>query len=67
MRQTQFDENDVYISISSPFLIKFDWSAQYSNNTSLLITLQMNSVLEGGEILEVKFINSKKYRGEFGG
>jgi cysteine-rich repeat protein len=67
MQNSSIGLNDMAISISSDSIIKFSWKAQYKNSTFLLIKLVINSVLQGGEILKIKFTNDKVFRGPNGG
>jgi cysteine-rich repeat protein len=67
MQDSTIGLNDMSVSISSDIRIKVDWTAHYINSTSLLIKLSINSALQGGEILKIKFTNSKVFRGPNGG
>jgi cysteine-rich repeat protein len=59
--------NDLFISITSETIVKFSWTAQYQNNTALLVKMNIKSALQGGETLTIKFVNDKVFRGPNGG
>ena len=59
--------NDLYVQIDASSSITFSWSAAYTNSTVLHLQTNVNQVLQGTEILHVKFINSKRFRGPHGG
>ena len=59
--------NDLYVQIESSSSITFSWSATYTNSTLLHLSIGVSQVLQGTEILHVKFINNKVFRGPYGG
>jgi cysteine-rich repeat protein len=67
MKPATFDINDLSISITSDIVVKFTWTASYSDLTTLTIRLQIDTALQGGENLKIKLINSKKFRTPIGG
>jgi cysteine-rich repeat protein len=67
MKPSTFDINDLSITISSDITVKFTWTASYFNPTTLTLKLQIDTALQGGEILKIKLINSKKFRTPIGG
>ena len=67
MYQTTFNQLDISVEIDSSFGAEFTWTAEYQDTQTLKILTQINSILEGGEILTVRFINDKKLRGVSGG
>jgi cysteine-rich repeat protein len=67
MKPATFDINDLSISISSDIVVKFTWTASYSDLTTLTIRFQIDTALQGGENLKIKLINSKKFRTPIGG
>ena len=67
MYQTTIDLVDLYVSIKSEAKVKFTWTATYINTTTLKLSLDLHSVLQGTEVLEIKFINGKVFRGPDGG
>ena len=67
MFQTKIDLLDLYVSIKSDAKVKFTWTATYTSSTILKLSLELQSVLQGTEVLEIKFINDKVFRGPDGG
>ena len=60
-------QNDLLVSIISSYSVSYSWTASFQSSQSLLLSLQVHTVLQGGEKLTVKFINNKKFRGQYGG
>ena len=67
MYQTEITLDDLYLEIVSNINVKFSWTAEYVNSKELLITLSINSIIKGDETLKIRFINSKVFRGVYGG
>ena len=67
MLNSSIGQNDLLVTISGNYNIDFTWTAIYQSGKSLLIQLNVNTVLQGGETLTIKFINSKVFRGPDGG
>lgn len=67
MLQTKVGKNDLSVTIEASYSISFSWFVSYQSSTSLLLEISLGSVLQGGEQLIVKFINSKVFRGPYGG
>ena len=67
MNKTDITLNDLSISIPYDYIIIFDWRAYYSNNKTLTININANTVLIGKEQIKIKLINYKIWRGPFGG
>ena len=67
MFNTTIELNDLYVQIDSSSSISISWSAAYTNATVLHLKTNVNQVLQGTEILKVKFINNKVFRGPNGG
>ena len=67
MYQTEITLDDLYLEIVSSMNVKFSWSAEYVNSKELLINLSINSIIRGDETLKIRFINSKVFRGVYGG
>lgn len=58
---------DLFISITSDAIVKFSWTAEYQNDTTLRVKLDIKSALQGGEKIKIKFTNDKVFRGPHGG
>ena len=67
MYQTKITLDDLYLEIVSNINVKFSWTAEYVNSKELLISLSINSIIKGDETLKIRFINSKVFRGVYGG
>ena len=67
MLNTTIGLNDLYVQIDASSSISFSWSAAYTNATILHLKTNVNKVLQGTEILKIKFINNKIFRGPHGG
>jgi len=67
MQQVPIGLNDLAISITSDVLIKFDWTASYSDLRTLKLQFTINSALQGGETLSVRLVNYKVFRSSTGG
>ena len=67
MQQGEITNEDLIIEIESPYSISYSWEAEYINDTTLSVEISTSGVFEGGEILTVKFVNSKVFRSPIGG
>lgn len=67
MQQVDVTKDDLSITIQADTSISFDWSASYISSTVLSVDLSISQVLVGNEILTLKFINYKIFRGPYGG
>ena len=67
MNKTDITLNDLSISISYYYKILFTWTAYYSDNQTLTININSQTVLTGKELITIKFINYKVWRGPNGG
>ena len=67
MFNTTIGLNDLYVQIDASSSISFSWSAAYTNATVLHLKTNVKQVLQGTEILKIKFINNKIFRGPHGG
>ena len=67
MRQVNITLDFLSISIIQDYPIIFSWSAYYSDNQTLSIRINSQTVLTGNENISIKFINYKIWRGPFGG
>lgn len=67
MQINSITKDDLMIEIQSSTPFTFDWSAYYINSTSFSIDLSINNILVGDEVLTLRFINYKKFRGPNGG
>jgi len=67
MKQTTITTTDLLVSIESEYVIDFSWTASYSSPTTLDITLDVTTALQGKEELTVKLLNSKTFRTNNGG
>ena len=67
MKQTSISLKDLSVSIDASYLVLFDWTASYTNQTTLTIDLALHTALLGGELITVQFTNYKVWRGPNGG
>ena len=67
MIQKAISLKDLLVNVYSKFSIVVTWTARYVDSKTLRITLITNSVLIGDEIVSLKFINYKVFRGQYGG
>jgi len=67
MNKTDITLNDLLVTISSKYNIKFTWTAIYINDKTLRVSIITNFVLVGDEIVTIKFISYKIFRGSYGG
>ena len=67
MQQGEVTNEDFIIEIESSYRISYSWVAEYTDDTTLSVDLSTSGVFEGGEILTVRFINSKVFRSPTGG
>ena len=67
MRKADITLKDLSISISASYPVSYNWTANYENQTSLIINTNVNTVLQGGELITIKFTNYKVWRGPNGG
>ena len=67
MNKTEITLDDLSVSISYQYTISISWSAYYSNNQTLLINIDSQTVLTGEEKITIKFINYRVWRGPNGG
>ena len=67
MNMTNIGEDDLLVEIQSSYKISYSWTASYTNDTNLHISIDVSSVLEGGETMTISFINYKTFRGPDGG
>ena len=67
MNITEITLNDMNIEIDTDYMIYFTWEAQYENNRSLKIKINVDDVLKGTEKLTIKFNNWKTFRSLYGG
>jgi len=67
MQQSVIGLNDISVSVSSDILVKFDWTAVYSDLRTLVISFNIYSALQGGEELTIKLNNYKVFRSPTGG
>jgi cysteine-rich repeat protein len=67
MLPTSIGFSDISVRIDTDFIVEFSWSASYSTTTTLDISLNIKSALQGGEELTIKLINPKKFRSPIGG
>ena len=67
MRQVNINLDYLSISISQDYPIIFNWNAYYSNNQTLIINIDSQTVLTGTEKISINFINYKIWRGPYGG
>ena len=67
MLNSSIGQKDLLVTISGNYNIDFTWNATYQSAKSLLIQLNVNTVLQGSETLTIKLINSKIFRGPDGG
>ena len=67
MNQVEVNLSDFLLTVYSKYDIPFTWSAKYIDNRTLRIAIITNSILVGDEIVSLKFINYKVFRGVNGG
>ena len=67
MNKTDITLNDLLVTVSSKYNIKYTWTATYINDKTLRVSIITNFVLVGDEIITIKFISYKIFRGPYGG
>ena len=67
INKTDITLNDLLVTVSSKYSIKFTWTATYINDKTLRVSIITNFVLVGDEIVTIKFISYKIFRGPYGG
>ena len=67
MNKTDITLNDLLVTVSSKYNIKYTWNATYINDKTLRVSIVTSNVLIGDEIVTIKFISYKIFRGPYGG
>ena len=67
MNKTDITLNDLLVTVSSKYNIKYTWNATYTSEKQLRVLIVTSNVLVGDEIVTIKFINYKIFRGPYGG
>lgn len=67
MNVTDITLADLLVTISSKYNIKFTWTAKYTSDKTLRVSIATNFVLVGDEVVTIKFISYKIFRGPDGG
>lgn len=67
LKKSEITTDDLAITIDTIFIVKFTWTATIENPSAMQLYLNIESVLEGGEKITIRFVNYKKFRAEEGG
>ena len=67
MNISSISQNDLLVDISGSYPIDSKWDAKYQSTKELQLKMNVKTVLQGGEILTIKMINNKVFRGPNGG
>ena len=67
MNETEITLNDMNIEIDADYMIYYSWQAQYEDNRTLKIDININDILKGTEKITVKMNNWKTFRSLYGG
>ena len=67
LNKTDITLNDLLVTVSSKYNIKYTWTATYINDKTLRVSIITNFVLIGDETVTIKFISYKIFRGPYGG
>ena len=67
MLNSKITIKDLMVMIIGNYNIDYTWTATYLTSQSLSIDFSIKTVLQGGETLTIKMINSKTFRGPNGG
>ena len=67
MKNETLTDTDMQVTIESTNKITYTWSASYSDSKTLIVKVEVKSVLEGTEKLQIKLSNHKKFKSEEGG
>ena len=67
MEMNEISKSDLSVEIHSDRSIDYDWSANYTTSDTIEVMLEINSVLQGNEELEITFLNYKVFRRPNGG
>ena len=61
------NSTDISISITADYSVTNLWSAKFIDSKNLVISFSIPTVLTGSEVMTIKLLEWKKFRGKYGG